>query len=210
MNKDPHAPQMKVGPDRKYLGQTYSEWIGSLAPRDPVRIRHPWQDLTAPGGRIDKGYVVEKLDENHSGRSVVVCFHNTIKGETETIAFNAEGCMGYRHLEHPDILSAMQPDGRADQSVEFLTGIELLAIESRRENNRALASLTPPVEPHSVPSDFATPDWKAAHQKFDWRNYISEPLRGIWDSFTLLQKAVIAASAEESASGEDWEQRESD
>jgi hypothetical protein len=205
-----HPPQMKVGPDRKYLGKTYSEWLLSLTANDPVRIRHPWQDGSEPGGRIDKGYVVETHDGSTASWRVAVRFHDAMRGKTETIAFNEEGRASYCSLEHPDVRAGMAPDGRADQGMEFLTGIEMLAITAQHENRRAVAAPTTPVEPQNVPLDYANPDWKSREQKYEWKTYISKPLREIWDSFTLLQKAVIASSAEEAASNEDWERLERD
>lgn len=57
----------------------------------------------------------------------------------------------------------------------------------------------------NVPHDYQRPDWDNAGRVHDWKNYISESLINIWDSFTDEQKAAIAASAQDSADNEDWD-----
>jgi len=56
-----------------------------------------------------------------------------------------------------------------------------------------------------TPNDYLSPDWESAGRIHEWKNYISEKLRGMWDTFTPEQKAAIAESAEESASREEWD-----
>lgn len=55
------------------------------------------------------------------------------------------------------------------------------------------------------PKDFENPQWNKAEKVHDWKNYISEELQSIWDSFTVVQKSVIAKNAQEQASCEDWD-----
>lgn len=56
-----------------------------------------------------------------------------------------------------------------------------------------------------IPDDFRHPEWNKARKCHDWRNYISEKLRQIWETFNDEQKQAIAESAEERADIEQWE-----
>jgi hypothetical protein len=55
------------------------------------------------------------------------------------------------------------------------------------------------------PDDYKHPEWEKAGRVHDWRNYISNKLRGMWETFTDEQKQAIAESAEEDANAEEWE-----
>jgi hypothetical protein len=57
----------------------------------------------------------------------------------------------------------------------------------------------------STPSDYAAPKWDEDDRVHNWRNYISERLREMWESFTDGQKAAIAESAQEAADREEWD-----
>lgn len=56
-----------------------------------------------------------------------------------------------------------------------------------------------------TPTDWETPDWASAVRVHEWKNYISEKLQAMWESFTPEQKQAIAESADDVASREDWE-----
>lgn len=58
---------------------------------------------------------------------------------------------------------------------------------------------------NSVPNDFISPNWKAMNRVHEWKNYISEEIQALWDSFSLVQKLEIAKEAQHRASQEDWE-----
>lgn len=53
--------------------------------------------------------------------------------------------------------------------------------------------------------DFEHPDWEGAGRVCDWRNYISDDLKLMWNDFTLGQKRAIAENADEIASREEWD-----
>lgn len=53
--------------------------------------------------------------------------------------------------------------------------------------------------------DYDHPDWEGAGRINDWRNYISQELRDMWDAFSLGQKRAIAENADEIASREEWD-----
>lgn len=53
--------------------------------------------------------------------------------------------------------------------------------------------------------DFVSPDWNDKRRCHDWRNYISEELREIWETFTLEQKRIIARNAQNIADKEEWD-----
>lgn len=56
-----------------------------------------------------------------------------------------------------------------------------------------------------VPADWKSPKWKKAGKVHEWKNYVNETLQSMWEEFTDYQKQALAASAEESASREEWD-----
>lgn len=55
------------------------------------------------------------------------------------------------------------------------------------------------------PADWKDPKWAEQHRVHNWRNYISDELRAMWQTFPDEQKRAIAKSAEERASHEEWD-----
>lgn len=53
--------------------------------------------------------------------------------------------------------------------------------------------------------DVRHPDWAREWRVHNWRNYITDELKEMWDTFTDAQKLAIARMAEERASAEDWD-----
>ncbi len=49
------------------------------------------------------------------------------------------------------------------------------------------------------------PEWENAGRVHDWRNYISEEIEAMWDTFTDEQKAALYRQADAQASAEDWD-----
>ena len=64
---------------------------------------------------------------------------------------------------------------------------------------------TLPKEYVYVPADWKSPKWKKAGKVHEWKNYVNETLQSMWEEFTEYQKQALAASAEESASREEWD-----
>ena len=64
---------------------------------------------------------------------------------------------------------------------------------------------TSPKEYAYVPKDWKAPNWKKAGKVHEWKNYVNETLQSMWEEFTEYQKQALAASAEESASREEWD-----
>jgi hypothetical protein len=56
-----------------------------------------------------------------------------------------------------------------------------------------------------IPADYQNPMWSEQGRVHNWRNYISDKLKAMWDTFTDEQKAAIAESADESAMREEWD-----
>ncbi len=56
-----------------------------------------------------------------------------------------------------------------------------------------------------APDDWHQPEWDNASHVHEWKNYISEKVKKIWDSFTDKQKIEIAKQADELASQEEWD-----
>ena len=54
-------------------------------------------------------------------------------------------------------------------------------------------------------SDLMHPVWDDAGKVHDWRNYISDELRGIWHTFTPEQRRAIANNAQDIADREEWD-----
>lgn len=52
---------------------------------------------------------------------------------------------------------------------------------------------------------FINPKWDLADRVHDWRNYINEDMRAVWDTFTPTQKRILAENAEEIAGREEWD-----
>ena len=56
-----------------------------------------------------------------------------------------------------------------------------------------------------LPRDYLNPEWDVYQKTHGWRNYISDELMEMWDTFTPEQKAAIARNAADRASREEWE-----
>ncbi len=55
------------------------------------------------------------------------------------------------------------------------------------------------------PLDHLDPRWDEVCKTHNWRNYISDSLRKMWDTFSEAQKAAIASNAQAIADNEDWD-----
>jgi hypothetical protein len=53
--------------------------------------------------------------------------------------------------------------------------------------------------------DWRSPEWEKAGRVHDWRNYVGDELRAMWDTFTDEQKRAIARNADVLADGEEWD-----
>ncbi len=51
----------------------------------------------------------------------------------------------------------------------------------------------------------ANPKWSEAGRVHDWRNYATDEIKRIWDSFSTEQKHAIVEMLDERASNENWE-----
>ena len=49
------------------------------------------------------------------------------------------------------------------------------------------------------------PNWAEAGRVHDWRNYIEEDIREMWETFTIEQKRALVKNADEIASNEEWD-----
>jgi hypothetical protein len=51
--------------------------------------------------------------------------------------------------------------------------------------------------PHTMPvPDPSTPDWGNNRMANDWRDFITEELQAMWETFTPAQKMAIASNAQ--------------
>ncbi len=58
---------------------------------------------------------------------------------------------------------------------------------------------------YETPGDWKSPNWDECDRIHDWKNYISDKMRAIWDTFTDEQKQAIAESAQGAANSEQWD-----
>ena len=56
-----------------------------------------------------------------------------------------------------------------------------------------------------TPPDWAAPDWGNAGRVHEWKNYVSEEVQAMWDTFTDDQKQALARQSEDNASNEEWD-----
>lgn len=55
------------------------------------------------------------------------------------------------------------------------------------------------------PTDYMNPNWENTKWVHDWKNYISDQMQSIWDTFTDEQKVAISINAQHMAGREEWE-----
>lgn len=64
----------------------------------------------------------------------------------------------------------------------------------------------PDVPAHIREQALTTPQlWSDGGRVHNWRNYVGERTRALWDTFTAEQKVALAADADDMAGNEDWE-----
>jgi hypothetical protein len=56
-----------------------------------------------------------------------------------------------------------------------------------------------------TPTDYLDPKWGKYDRLHNWRNYVSEEVQAAWQTFTDIQKAMIARQCEQQAHAEDWD-----
>lgn len=56
-----------------------------------------------------------------------------------------------------------------------------------------------------LPQDWENPEWGKREDIHNWRNYIPNMVQKIWNTFTPLQKKVLAYQADAQALQEDWD-----
>lgn len=56
-----------------------------------------------------------------------------------------------------------------------------------------------------TPRFYLSPDWEEDDRVHNWKNYISEEVKAMWDTFTGPQKRALARQAEEEALREEWD-----
>lgn len=55
------------------------------------------------------------------------------------------------------------------------------------------------------PSDWAAPEWDKQWRCHNWRNHVPDEIAEIWNTFTDVQKKVLASHFQELANREEWE-----
>jgi hypothetical protein len=54
-------------------------------------------------------------------------------------------------------------------------------------------------------NDWKNPNWNDLQKVHDWKNYVSDEVILIWDTFTNEQKEMLANNFDELANKEDWD-----
>lgn len=49
------------------------------------------------------------------------------------------------------------------------------------------------------------PDWNECKQVYNWKNYVSDDVKKIWNTFTFEQKKLLYENYERFADREDWD-----
>ena len=49
------------------------------------------------------------------------------------------------------------------------------------------------------------PNWSQASRVHDWRNYISDEVKRLWDGFSIPQRAALVRQAQAIADREEWD-----
>lgn len=49
------------------------------------------------------------------------------------------------------------------------------------------------------------PKWGQTTRVHDWRNYVSDRIKELWDTFSREQRAALIEQADEFASREEWD-----
>lgn len=56
-----------------------------------------------------------------------------------------------------------------------------------------------------IDQQYLKPDWSDKNRVHNWKNWVSDEVQQIWDSFTDEQKSAIGRMAEDRAASEIWE-----
>lgn len=49
------------------------------------------------------------------------------------------------------------------------------------------------------------PEWDKATKVHDWRNYVPENIRAMWETFTIAQRIALVQWADDIADNEYWD-----
>lgn len=55
------------------------------------------------------------------------------------------------------------------------------------------------------PYDYMAPMWEKYEKVHGWRNYVSDEVQAMWNTFTPEQRAALARQADDMAGMENWE-----
>ncbi len=54
-------------------------------------------------------------------------------------------------------------------------------------------------------TDYIYPDWDKGGKVHNWKNYVSDELKALWEEFSEKQRIVLGENFDSIASDEEWE-----
>ncbi|MBV7502118.1 hypothetical protein [Achromobacter sp. ACM05] len=61
------------------------------------------------------------------------------------------------------------------------------------------------LETYTTPDDYQSPDWGDCGKAHEWKNYVTEEVRGMWHTFSDELKKALARQSEAIADIEEWD-----
>lgn len=55
------------------------------------------------------------------------------------------------------------------------------------------------------PMDWSNPEWKVEDKVHNWRNYVSDEVKGLWPDMSGRQRLILAANFNDMAIAEHWD-----
>lgn len=94
------------------------------------------------------------------------------------------------------------------ETIVRLDGEVIKYAKSKERDNGIIGECEgPDVYISGTPGDYKNPIWPELINKevHEWKNHIGPDVQPIWNTFTDVQKAILAIDAQGSADGEEWE-----
>lgn len=103
-------------------------------------------------------------------------------------------------------LSSFQPSGTISpdfDNIDIIDGGNTLKLGDYEAASDCIIEEVSSVQPQ----DFYFPDWRTSSRTkcHEWKNYISDAVMRLWNTFNLEQRLAIAQQALDQANQEDWE-----
>lgn len=80
-----------------------------------------------------------------------------------------------------------------------------MVFPNRADSDVTLRDICNNFDDAGLAMEWMRPEWDKAGKIHDWRNYIGQAVREIWDTFTPRQKSVLVQAAQAQADREEWD-----